>query len=78
MNVAGSAFLSVRMTNPRLLHFANLFLLGGIVSLYAVLSSFYPIPEIILPLFLTVLGVLFSLLAKKEFNSERIIQPVIF
>lgn len=78
VNIAGSAFLSVRMSNPRLLQLANLFILACIITGFTVLTQFYYIPEIVLPILLTFIGIGASILAKKEFNSERILQPVIF
>lgn len=78
VNTAGSAFLSVRMPNPRLLHLANLFLTGCIIAVYTFLSLNYPVPEFCLSLFLILVGLVSSILAKNEFNSERILQPVVF
>jgi ABC-type Na+ efflux pump permease subunit len=78
LNTAGSAFLSVRMPNPRLLHLANLLLTGCVVVAYTVLSLYYPVPDFFLPLFLVLIGLVSSILAKNEFNSERVLQPVIF
>ena len=78
VNTAGSAFLSVRMPNPRLLHLANLFLTGCVIAVYTILSLYYPVPDFFLPLFLILIGLAGSILAKNEFNSERILQPVVF
>jgi len=78
VNVAGSAWLSVRMANPRLLHLANLFLLGGIITGYTILTQFYQLPDFVLSLVLAAIGAGISVLAKREFESERVIQPVIF
>lgn len=78
VNTAGSAFLSVRMSNPRLLHLANFFLLACIMMVYIVMAQFYSLPEYVLPLFLALVGSLSLFLAVREFNSERILQPVIF
>ncbi len=78
VNTAGSAFLSVRMPNPRLLHLANLFLTGCVIAVYTVVSLYYSVPDFVLPLFLFLVGLVNTILAKKEFNSERILQPVIF
>lgn len=78
INTAGSAFLSVRMPNPRLLHLANLFLTGCVIAIYTILSKYYPVPDFFFPLFLILAGLVSSILAKNEFNSERILQPVIF
>lgn len=78
VNTAGSAFLSVRMPNPRLLHLANLFLTSCVVAVHTILSLYWPVPDFFLPLFLVLAGLVSSILAKNEFNSERILQPVIF
>ena len=78
VNVSSSAFLSVRMANPRLLHFTNLFLLGGIVFVYTILSHFYPVPVGALLLVLSGFGSVCTILAQREFSSERILQPVLF
>ncbi len=78
VNTAFSAFFSVRMSNPKLLHLANLFLTGCIVTVYTIMSRYYSLPEFYLPLFLILAGTGSSILAKKEFNSERILQPVVF
>ncbi|MDR0307575.1 MAG: hypothetical protein LBI42_12170 [Chitinispirillales bacterium] len=78
LNVASSAYLSVRLSNPRLLHFINIFMLGAVVIAYSLLSALYNLHDIFLLLGFLLLGILFTLLAKREFAGERIIQPVIF
>jgi len=78
MNISCTAFLSVRMSNPRLLHFANLLLLGLIVGAHSILTLYLFLPEFILPCILLIIGVFFTFLAKKEFQGVRILQPVIF
>lgn len=77
LNTAVSAFLSVRMSNPKLLHLTNLLLIGCIIAVFTFLNQFCQLPEIFLPLFLILAGLVSSILAKNEFNSERILQPVI-
>jgi|LFRM01.2.fsa_nt_gb ABC-type Na+ efflux pump permease subunit len=77
LNVSNSAYLSVRISNPRLLHFANLFLLAVIVSVYMAVNSVFPLSPVILILVLLVMGVFTSILARREFNGERILQQVI-
>ncbi|KMQ53016.1 hypothetical protein CHISP_0237 [Chitinispirillum alkaliphilum] len=77
LNAAGSAYFSVRLSSPRLLHFVNLFILGIIITLYSIISYFYS-PGVWLLLLLLLLPALwFVLLAQKQFAGERIIQPVI-
>ncbi|MDR2728133.1 MAG: hypothetical protein LBB56_03305 [Chitinispirillales bacterium] len=78
LNTASSAYFSVRLSSPRLLHFINIFMLGAIVTIYSVASSFYTLHHYFLAAGFILLSVLFTLLAKREFAGERIIQPVIF
>ncbi|NLE00348.1 MAG: ABC transporter permease subunit [Fibrobacter sp.] len=78
MNIACSAFLSVRMSNPRLLHFANLFLLGLIIGAHSVLTQYFFLPDFVLPVILIFTGSIFTWLAYREFQGEKILQPVIF
>jgi ABC-type Na+ efflux pump permease subunit len=79
MNVSASAYLSVRMGNPRFLHFANLFMTGAIMAVYGlimvVLNEQY---RTALVLVFLALGALFLVLARREFAGERITRPVIF
>jgi hypothetical protein len=76
LNVASSAYLSVRMSNPRLLHFANMFLLMIIVGAYIAISAFYTVDIIYLILLLFVAGGLICWRAQILYNSEKILQPV--
>jgi hypothetical protein len=77
-NAGCSAWLSVRITSPRLLPFVNLFVLALIVVAHTVLSAFYALSvgSLILALFVT--GALFTVLAYREYAGERIIQPVVY
>lgn len=77
LNIGSSAFLSVKMTNPRLLHFANILISGVLITLYAALGQFLYLPQYILPLVLISGGITMSFFARREFNSEKILQPVI-
>jgi len=78
LNAASSAYFSVRLSNPRLLHFINIFMLGAIIIIYSAVSSFYTLHHYFLAAGFLLLSVLFTFLAKREFAGERIIQPVIF
>ena len=78
LNVAASAYFSVRMGNPRFLHFVNLFMTGFLVALYSVASGFVELHPLILVLAFLAVGVLFTFLARREFAGERIIRPIIF
>jgi len=77
LNVASSAYFSVRLSNPRLLHFINIFILGAIITIYSVVSSLFNLHHYSLVAGFLLLSAVFTLFAKKEFAGERIIQPVI-
>jgi len=75
-NVAGSAYLSVRMSNNRLLHIINMFMLGGIVTGYTIVSSIFTTPEIYLLIILNSLALIFCVMARRLYHTEKIIQPL--
>jgi ABC-type Na+ efflux pump permease subunit len=77
LNAAGSAYFSVVLPNPRLLHFINLLLAGFVMTAYTALSLVRPLPLEIAAAVLALLGVVFTVLAKREFESERIVKPVV-
>ena len=77
LNTASSAYFSVRLSNPRLLHFINIFMLGAIVTVYSAVSSLFSLHHYFLAAGFLLQGALFTFLAKREFAGERIIQPVI-
>lgn len=77
LNAACSAWLSVVLPNPRLLHLLSLFMISGIMALQMVLSVYFPVPPLSGAGVMAVAGVFFSVLAQREYNSERIIKPVI-
>lgn len=75
-SVCCSAYLSVKMTNHRLLHFINMFMVACIVTVYMLASAIYGLSEMYLSLFMTVSAVLFSVMARRLYHSEKIVQPV--
>ena len=75
MNGACGAWLSVRLTNPRLSHFANLLVLGIVVGTYAVLSAVFTVSQLILVAALLLVGSILFALAARDFNSEKVVQP---
>jgi len=77
LNAAGSAYFSVWLPNPRLLHFINLLLVGFIMTGYMAISFIHPLSLYFVAGLLGLLSVLFAVLAKREFESERIIKPVV-
>jgi ABC-type Na+ efflux pump permease subunit len=78
LNTAASAYLSVRMSNPRFLHFIILFMTGAIIALHSTLSTLIQVPPYALVAAFLLSGTIFTLLAKQEFAGERIIRPIIF
>jgi len=78
LNAAASAYFSVRMDNPRFLHFINLFMTGFLAVSYRAASGIVELhPSVEVLAFLSA-GALFTFLARREFAGERIIRPVIF
>jgi len=77
MNAGNSAYLSMRMGNPRLLHIANLLILAFITGLHSFAAMHTALPPILLPVILTLLGAVSTFMARRLFESEKILQPVI-
>ncbi len=77
LNAAGSAYFSVRLNSPRLLHFLNLFVLGVVMIIYSVVSYFWVVEMWALVVMLLIPATVLTLLARKQFAGERIIQPLI-
>ena len=76
-SASSSAYFSILLPNPRILHFINLFMVMILIALYTVLMSFWLIPLYVLALFFALGGIVFTILAGREFNSERIIKPIV-
>jgi ABC-type Na+ efflux pump permease subunit len=76
-SAASGAFFSVLLPNPRVLHFINLFMVMVLIALYAVLAGFWPVPLYALALMFTLAGTVFTVFARKQFHSERIIKPIV-
>jgi ABC-type transport system involved in multi-copper enzyme maturation permease subunit len=75
---SASAYLSVRMPNPRFLHFINLFMMGAVVAVYSAISAVFAVHSSLLILTFLLMGAIFTLLARREFAGERIVRPIIF
>jgi ABC-type Na+ efflux pump permease subunit len=78
MNTASSACLSVRMGNPRMLHLANLLLLALLLALHTAASYFITVPPYALALVLLVIGATATAAAQRLYESEKILQPVVW
>lgn len=78
MNISASAWLSIRVSNPRLIHFINILFLLIVAGINSFFVLFYNFPEEILSLSLVLFGLIFYYLANREFHSERVTRPVVF
>lgn len=78
MNAACGAWFSVRINNPRILPFINLFILVIIVVIHGIVSEMYALTPWSLIIALGFVGILFYYFACRDFKSERVIQPVVY
>jgi len=82
LNAAVGAYLSVRMSNPRFLHFINVLITAVLVALYTWSSWSWSAPREhywpVLAAGFMLIGVVFTFLGRREFMGERITRPVIF
>jgi ABC-type Na+ efflux pump permease subunit len=76
MNAAAGAWMSIRLSSPRLIPFVNLLFVGLVFGIYYALRLTAPVPVWLLVVFLAASGIVFLLLAKKDFNGEKIIAPL--
>jgi ABC-type transport system involved in multi-copper enzyme maturation permease subunit len=76
MNVAIAAWLSVRLQSPRLIPIVTILLMTVIVAGFSGLLYFVSVPQWSLHVLILLIALAFFLLARKEFNGERIIQPI--
>lgn len=77
LNAAASAYLSIVLPNPRLLYLLNLLLINVILGVQMVLSAYFPFPLMAGAGFMVAAGIIFTFLAQREYNGERIIKPVV-
>ena len=77
MTAASSAYFSVLLPNPRVLHFINLFIVIFLVCCYSTAALVWHIPLYVLALILFLFGALFLAFAKKEFEGEKITKLII-
>jgi len=82
LNAAVGAYLSVRMGNPRFLHFINVLITAVLVALYTWSTWSWSAPREhywpVLSAGFMLIGALFTFLGRREFMGERITRPVIF
>jgi ABC-type Na+ efflux pump permease subunit len=76
MNASAGAWMSIRLSSPRLIPFVTILLVGLVCGLYYALVRAFPFPEWLLSALLFCAGCVFLALARKDFNGEKIIAPV--
>jgi ABC-type Na+ efflux pump permease subunit len=76
MNTSCGAWLSVRLRSPRIIPVITIMVMAAVVSLFYLLLYIIYLPGWSLLVILFSAAILFSALARHEFNGERIIQPV--
>ncbi len=75
---SSTAFLSMALSNPRLVQFINITLLSVLSVAYTALSQYFGDSILIFSSVLILLSFLFSRLALRMFRSEKILQPLIY
>lgn len=75
-NTAAGAYLSLKMSNPRLMHLATIFILACLVILYSIIQVNIPLPDETLPALLIISGTLFTTLSIRLYESEKILKPI--
>lgn len=76
MGAAAGAWMSIRFSSPRIMPFANLFLVVVICAAYYIAAQFVPMSEWILFLMTALAGGAFLWRAIKDFHGEKVIAPV--
>jgi hypothetical protein len=76
MNVACGAWLSIRLHSPRIIPFITLLLTAFIVAVFYGLAYAASAPLWSLVIFLSVVSAVCLYFAYKEFNGEKVIQPI--
>lgn len=76
LSISSSAYLSVKMNNPRLLHILNLLQLGVLMGIYYTATYFVSLRIYYLIMAMVVAGILFCIGAQKIYKTEKILQPV--
>jgi ABC-type Na+ efflux pump permease subunit len=77
INTTSSAWLSCKLSNPRLIHFINFFLLGIVITIHALLSELMVLSILHLTIALIITGLFLNVMAHKSYKSEKVIQPLI-
>jgi ABC-type Na+ efflux pump permease subunit len=75
-NAASAAWLSIRLSNPRMLYFVNLGIMAALFAAYFLLTTYLQLHIFVFLAVLLLGGVFLFILAKESFEGEKVIQPV--
>ena len=76
LNATAGAWMSIRLSSPRLIPFVNILIIGLVCGVYYALYYTAWVSEWFLISLLIVFAAVFFLLAKKDFHGEKVIAPV--
>ncbi len=76
MGSAGAAWMSIRLSSPRIMPFVNLLLVVAVCSVFYGAAQFVSLPRWGLFLATVAVGSAFLWRAQKEFHGEKVIAPV--
>jgi ABC-type Na+ efflux pump permease subunit len=76
LNATAGAWMSIRLSSPRLIPFVNILFVGCVFAVYYELNFALAVSEWLLCGLLFAAGGIFLALAKKDFDGEKIIAPV--
>jgi ABC-type transport system involved in multi-copper enzyme maturation permease subunit len=76
MNAAAGAWMSIRLSSPRLIPFVNILLIAIVCGVYYAVYYAVPVTVWLLVALLFAAGIVFLALAKKDFHGEKIIAPL--
>lgn len=77
-NVSTAAWFSIKLPNPRILSFLNLFVIIIIASLNLVVVNFFELSSHLIIIALLTGAIIFYRFALKEYLSEKVTKPLIF
>lgn len=76
MNVACGAWMSLRLQSPRIIPFISILFMAAVMAAYYGLSYLVAAPQWTLIVVLVFAAAFFLYRAKKEFDGEKVIQPI--
>lgn len=78
LNISAASWLSVKLSNPRILHFINLLMLVSFAFVKMFVGQLMFFSDTVFTAVLLIGGIVFYNLALKEYRSENVTKPLIF